>query len=515
MPLPRLRRKSRIEPTTRGVSTAKLATNQRQWLPGDTQPDAAPYTGGVSSMFLSSAGSQLSTRLLRNILSSANNENSSIECTHEGSSDGGDQPLSRTQSPRPPPLRGLQTESWRARRGSSNRSTQGPTVDLGSDAARPRRRLRRGVSPAVPPVTKAQPQHSPPQPAPRPDETKKALVACPFYKFDPNAHRDCRRFGISRVKDVKQHLYRKHFSQTPSGQPNDGFGTPEYLGAENAHEAYGSRDDEPVPGSISEEQWKELLKQRYQSRGKSVEDQWNDIWRTLFPARDPPRSIYLDNDDDGEVLSRLRAFWSRRRADITSKTIRESGTDAGSFHASNSTRAAHLFDQVIKTFLTEFEAESTMQAPSVNAYPDTADDLLYVMMDNDSVASIATDPRFVIENGGFLPDYEQYSTPEVKPAALWQSQSYFSASNRDISACPSTNSLPDTIYESKPFQFSLASGPESNRDWVSPWDVAPSETYDPTAFPQFEDSMTMSVQPPHPQYRHTWSGPSSGQWPPY
>src|SRR6201999_263357 len=36
-----------------------------------------------------------------------------------------------------------------------------------------------------------------------------AQFACPFWKKDARRYRDCCK-GISRIRDVKQHLYRKH-----------------------------------------------------------------------------------------------------------------------------------------------------------------------------------------------------------------------------------------------------------------------------------------------------------------
>ncbi|KAH8761561.1 hypothetical protein F5883DRAFT_125404 [Diaporthe sp. PMI_573] len=37
------------------------------------------------------------------------------------------------------------------------------------------------------------------------------LLACPFSKLDGNRYHACRKFELRRVKDVKQHISRKHF----------------------------------------------------------------------------------------------------------------------------------------------------------------------------------------------------------------------------------------------------------------------------------------------------------------
>ncbi len=38
----------------------------------------------------------------------------------------------------------------------------------------------------------------------------KPLLACPFYKWDAHKYHDCLRYGLRRIKDVKQHVYRRH-----------------------------------------------------------------------------------------------------------------------------------------------------------------------------------------------------------------------------------------------------------------------------------------------------------------
>ncbi|KAF6805471.1 hypothetical protein CSOJ01_09470 [Colletotrichum sojae] len=42
------------------------------------------------------------------------------------------------------------------------------------------------------------------------DLAQPSLLACPYYKLDSVKHLQCFKFQLKRVKDVKQHLMRKH-----------------------------------------------------------------------------------------------------------------------------------------------------------------------------------------------------------------------------------------------------------------------------------------------------------------
>ena len=51
-----------------------------------------------------------------------------------------------------------------------------------------------------------------------------------------------------------------------------------------------------------------------------MEEQWKDIWRSIFPGKKPLQSVYLDSDTE-ETIYRLRAFWLKQRENIINKTV--------------------------------------------------------------------------------------------------------------------------------------------------------------------------------------------------
>jgi len=186
-------------------------------------------------------------------------------------------------------------------------------------------------------------------------------------------------------KDVRLHLQRKHSSQVSYGH-------------------------------------------RYQSRIKSVEEQWKDIWRILFPGKKPPQSVYLHSDTE-ETIYRLRAFWSKHRENIINKTVQQSGL----FRAGDSSCVANLFDLVVDDFLTQFEAES-----SISNRPNIPRSLSFtdaVWEDNDSVIS-AANPYLALEFGDVL-DYNRtpaYLRTGLFPGGL-EDFSGFETNARFMSSC--------------------------------------------------------------------------------
>ncbi|XXH00068.1 hypothetical protein Hte_006410 [Hypoxylon texense] len=149
----------------------------------------------------------------------------------------------------------------------------------------------------------------------------KRRLACPWYKRDPLKNQDCARFKLQRVKDVKQHIYRKHV------QYNEGSGT------------------KPRPDEISEDHRRELNENA--NRGKTDAEQWLNIWDTIFPGEPHPRSPYLGNGQE-EVLTLLRNLWEKRRAEITASVLVSSQP---------STVSPAVIQRMMDSIFDRFEAE--------------------------------------------------------------------------------------------------------------------------------------------------------------
>lgn len=145
------------------------------------------------------------------------------------------------------------------------------------------------------------------------------VLACPFYRDDSQKYGVCQGYDLRRVKDVKQHITRKH--QKP------GFYCP------RCYEVFPTRDfrdvhlrglpcsvrADPRFDGINDEQKQSLAQCR--SRGKTVEEQWYDMWDIIFPGKHRPRSAYLGNCLE-EMIPALRGHWIDNRSEIIPRVLR-------------------------------------------------------------------------------------------------------------------------------------------------------------------------------------------------
>jgi len=257
------------------------------------------------------------------------------------------------------------------------------------------------------------------------------------------------------------------------------------------------RQDGPLPDSISEQQW-EKLNQQYQSRGKSVEDQWMDIWDILFPKSKPPKSVYLDSHLVEETLSRLRAFWQDRCTEITDSTIRQSG----GVHKDATNLVFHLFDKLIDGFLGQFEAETVGSRSCGFARPEATPQLPYIYNpeweDSLNIGPVAAGgTSFAMDSDSVFQTYDSRLELEPEAPPSWPPQPYVADFPLSRPVCASTNLSPGFPFESKQSQHNqlatemYASGPPSTSG---------------------DTLMVLASGLTLPQHRHTWSGPDSTPW---
>ncbi|KAI0381760.1 hypothetical protein F5Y04DRAFT_280410 [Hypomontagnella monticulosa] len=153
------------------------------------------------------------------------------------------------------------------------------------------------------------------QPSSDEGNATRKLLACPWYKKNPWKYQDCAKFKLLRIKDVKQHAYRKHmkpknycpvcFEVFQETSDRDGHIQKQKCTARAA----------PIFDGISEQQRKKL--NRKVNRGRNDEEHWYNVWDTIFPGECRPRSPYLGSGGE-ELLSLLRNCWNKRWPEILS-----------------------------------------------------------------------------------------------------------------------------------------------------------------------------------------------------
>ena len=183
------------------------------------------------------------------------------------------------------------------------------------------------------------------------------LLACPLYKRNPYKHRDCKRYELRRIKDVKQHIQRRHTNSDVYCKrcflvfSNQAYHDEHIRAAVSCEVRTCSSVD--VFNGVSKEQ--QDMFNHYLSRGKSIKEQWYDMWDILFPGEERPASVYLRcNSSSGgieDLMPTLRRVWRDKQTEI----IAQAHTDI----APDSVWVVHqdALDKIITALFKRVEAE--------------------------------------------------------------------------------------------------------------------------------------------------------------
>ncbi|KAK2729454.1 hypothetical protein CKAH01_10137 [Colletotrichum kahawae] len=116
-------------------------------------------------------------------------------------------------------------------------------------------------------------------------------LACPFFKKDSRTHGSCCGKKLTRIRDVKQHLKRRHYMPIYCPICNLTF-TEEMARDNHTNEISCQRGRHPRPEGINLRQQNELGKRA--SRQHSEDKQWFAIFAIIFPGDPLPSSAYID-----------------------------------------------------------------------------------------------------------------------------------------------------------------------------------------------------------------------------
>ncbi|KAK0381380.1 hypothetical protein CLIM01_01241 [Colletotrichum limetticola] len=200
-----------------------------------------------------------------------------------------------TSEEKPPEHRSRNTGSPRRKRGACQHETNGQ--DRSDDDELPdesRRKKSRLQGPAT-------------------DKNDNDLsLACPFYKADKRTHNRCSLLQLSRIRDVKQHLYRKHMQPHYCSRCGRQFETQTEERCHTRQQDCSKRANQP-PDGITQDQQKEL-KERV-DRKLAVKEQWFAVWTIVFPDTPPPDSPYVYSPTR-EVATNMRNYWQETKAEM-------------------------------------------------------------------------------------------------------------------------------------------------------------------------------------------------------
>ncbi|KAH6990137.1 hypothetical protein EDB80DRAFT_729555 [Ilyonectria destructans] len=150
-------------------------------------------------------------------------------------------------------------------------------------------------------------------------DDKSLLLACPYYKKDKFKHKLCLRdFKLKRIKDVKQHLCRKHIQPHFCPLCGQEFET---KGDERDHirTQSCSRQEYQEPEGITDDH-KDKFSSRV-DRMMTLEHQWFTVWDIVFPDTPRPSSAYVQ-DPEIETLLGFSDFIEEHGREMVANHVR-------------------------------------------------------------------------------------------------------------------------------------------------------------------------------------------------
>ena len=141
--------------------------------------------------------------------------------------------------------------------------------------------------------------------------------ACPFFKRDPVRYMDCLTRKLTRIRDVKQHIERRHIQPRFSCPICYGkFSSPQDRDDHIRSRCCASGSPTAIDSldGVSRETLK-LLKSRVSRT--IAREQWYSVWDTIFSGVARPESPYLDSTIE-EIIGIIRNLWEREAGQILS-----------------------------------------------------------------------------------------------------------------------------------------------------------------------------------------------------
>ncbi|KAI3549056.1 hypothetical protein CSPX01_02616 [Colletotrichum filicis] len=187
-----------------------------------------------------------------------------------------------------------------------------------------------------------------------PSNPSKLMFACPFWKNDPDNHRQCYKKVLSQIKYVKSHLYRFHAA--PITCPCCGAA---FQDEETRDQHARARRCEvvsegyiPSHEGLSQGRMRQVSKRANPSH--SPEEQWFTIWDIVFPSKPRPSSPYIDGVLSEDLCS-LREFQTSIGTDMMLDYLASRDPDF-----TNDERRAAMYDRVAFNQLQERIYEAWM-----------------------------------------------------------------------------------------------------------------------------------------------------------
>lgn len=198
---------------------------------------------------------------------------------------------------------------------------------------------------------------------------RQLTFACPYTKKDPMLYRDCYKYKLSRIRDVKQHLDRCH--RYPLYCPRC-MGTFQTENERDEHIREFSCPSRPwiKLDGITESQGRQLSKKS--ASNSSPEAQWFVVFDIVFPGHKPrPQSPYTDSELLQDITL-YQGFLTDYGPQILSELLIERGLVTSSLPDEERDLAASLravLAEGLRAIFDQWVARSSIQDSNVSSGP--------------------------------------------------------------------------------------------------------------------------------------------------
>lgn len=216
------------------------------------------------------------------------------------------------------------------------------------------------------------------------------LLACPFYKWKPHTHRQCRNKVLRKICRMKYHLWRGHLMPIHCDVCFMEFDNTQDR-ATHIRQRNCELRDPKAWDCITEEQ-RAQIKRRVKTK-MTEEEQWYEVYRILFPGDPVPDSPYIDGFLADEVIA-LQEFMAQQWPPIFNRLIKEKLPDELRNHEEIVREFSHyLFEEAVNHLLHRCEASQDTTGTSDSAYESRSDSAESTdMATSKTQAVVAQDP---------------------------------------------------------------------------------------------------------------------------
>ncbi|CAH0004331.1 unnamed protein product [Clonostachys byssicola] len=198
------------------------------------------------------------------------------------------------------------------------------------------------------------------------ESTEELLFACPLYRKYPLQNMDCVNRKLTRIRDVKQHLLRRHLAYRcpicniplPSAARKEEHILEQNCTPSQSAERFG-------PDGITQEVH-DILKKR-SHRGKAPTTKWYEVWEIIFGDTNREERPFLGPMME-ETAKLMRDVWDKESRSIVQDVVSDANDNQNQNDQQIEAMMA-MFEKVQDRFETRIHELTSRESPSEKSSP--------------------------------------------------------------------------------------------------------------------------------------------------